>query len=66
MRCGQPRVGPGRKQRCKADEQLLNACLPSLSKGKVLDTRSQEVAATHVSKGALGGACAPLLSHVHR
>jgi myotubularin-related protein 9 len=51
MRCGQPRVGPGRKQRCKADEQLLNACLPSLSKGKVLDTRSQEVAATHVSKG---------------
>lgn len=44
MRCGQPRLGPGLKNKCKEDVQLLNACLPSLSKGKVLDTRPQEVA----------------------
>ena len=53
MRCGQPRVGPGQRNRCKEDVQLLNACLPSLSKGRVLDTRSQEVAAAHMSKGRM-------------
>lgn len=51
VRCGQPRIGPGHKNRCKEDVQLLNACLPSLSKGRVLDTRSQDVAAANMSKG---------------
>ena len=54
MRCGQPNVGPGQKKRCKEDIQLLNACLPSLAKGKVLDTRPQEVAMAHMSKGRAG------------
>jgi myotubularin-related protein 9 len=51
VRCGQPQVGPGQRNRSKEDEQLLNACLPSLSKGKVLDTRPQEVVTAHMSKG---------------
>lgn len=51
VRCSQPKIGPGHKQRCKEDEQLLNACLPSISKGKILDTRPQEVAVAHMSKG---------------
>ena len=53
VRCGQPQVGPGQRNRCKEDEQLLNACLPSLSKGKVLDTRAPEVVAAHTSKGMM-------------
>ena len=53
VRCGQPRVGPGHKLRCKEDEQLLNACLPSISKGKILDTRPQEVTLTHMNKGMM-------------
>ena len=53
VRCGQPQVGPGLRTRCKEDEQLLNACLPSLSKGKILDTRPQEVVAAHTSKGMM-------------
>ena len=52
VRCGQPQVGPAQRLRCKEDEQLLNGCLPSLSKGKVLDTRTPETVAAHTSKGA--------------
>ena len=52
VRCGQPLCGPSHK-RCREDINLLNACLPSLSKGRVLDIRPQSVAQQHMSKGML-------------
>ena len=50
MRCGQPLMGSGQK-RCRADVQLLNACLQSVGKGRVFDTRSQHQAHHHTGKG---------------
>lgn len=50
LRGGQPLCGPLHK-RCKEDVALLNACLPSLSKGKVLDIRQPSTAQQHMSKG---------------
>ena len=52
VRCGQPLCGPSHK-RCREDVNLLNACLPGLSKGRVLDIRPQSVAQQHMSKGAV-------------
>ncbi len=50
IKCGQPLVGPTSK-RCREDVSILNACLPGLSKGKVMDIRSQSIAQQHMSKG---------------
>ena len=50
VRCGQPLCGPTQK-RCKEDVQMLNACLASLSRGKILDIRPQSIAQSHTSKG---------------
>ena len=50
LRCGQPLCGTSHK-RCREDVTLLNACLPSLGKGKVLDIRPSSVAQSHMSKG---------------
>ena len=50
LRSSQPLVGPGQK-RCREDVQLLNACLHSMAKGRVLDVRSQQQAHNHMSKG---------------
>lgn len=50
MRCSQPLCGPAHK-RCREDEKLLNACLHSLTRGKILDVRPQATAQMHMSKG---------------
>ncbi len=50
VKCGQPLVGPASK-RCREDVSILNACLPGLNKGKVLDIRSQTTAQQHMNKG---------------
>lgn len=50
LRSSQPLCGPSHK-RCREDVRLLNACLPSLSRGKVLDVRPQDVAKQHTSRG---------------
>ncbi len=47
---GKPLVGLTSK-RCREDVSILNACLPGLSKGKVMDIRSQSIAQHHMSKG---------------
>ncbi len=49
IKCGQPLVGPTSK-RCRGDVSILNTCLPGLSKGKVMDIRSQSIAQQHIAQ----------------
>lgn len=50
MRCGQPLCGSSQK-RCREDISLLNSCLQSIGKGRILDVRTQQKAQHQVSKG---------------
>lgn len=50
VKCGQPLCGHTQKK-LKEDVSMLNAYLPSRSRGKVIDVRPQGVALQHMSKG---------------
>lgn len=50
MRCGQPLCGPNQK-RCREDVHMLNHCLQSRGKGRVVDCRSVEQTKQHAGKG---------------
>ena len=50
MRCGQPLCGSSQK-RCREDISLLNSCLQSIGKGRILDVRTQQKAQHQISKG---------------
>ena len=54
VKCGQPLCGHTRKK-VKEDVSMLNAYLPSRSRGKIIDIRPQSVANQHMSKGECGG-----------
>ena len=51
MRCSQPLNGHSNK-RCKDDEKLLSLAMAAhVKKGHIIDTRSQQAASSHRSKG---------------
>lgn len=50
VKCGQPLCGHTHKK-LKEDVNMLNAYLPSRSRGKIVDIRPQGVANQHMSKG---------------
>jgi len=50
VRCGQPLCGYNQKK-VKEDATMLNAYLPSRSRGKIIDVRSSGMASHHVGKG---------------
>ena len=52
IRCGQPLSGHTHKK-LKEDVNMLNACLPSRSRGRIIDIRPQNIAFQHMSKGQL-------------
>ena len=52
MKCGQPLCGSAQK-RCREDILLLNQCLQSVGKGRILDVRTQQKAQHQTSKGTI-------------
>lgn len=56
VRCGQPLCGHTQRK-LKEDVSMLNAYLPSRSRGRVIDVRPQNIAQQHMSKG--GGVESP-------
>ena len=42
---------------------MLNACLASLSRGKILDIRPQSIAQSHTSKGRRSSLSSQPISH---